>query len=715
MAKLAQLHVQPSTPERRGAEVHRLHRPQPRYYAFLSYSHRDEALANWLYGQLEKFRVPHALAGRLTEHGVIPGRLTPIFRDEHELAAGDDLGAEIRDALASSQFLIVLCSPNAATSHWTNAEIEAFKRVRPDGCVLAAIAAGEPFASEIPGRESDECFPAALRQKYDRRGRPTGKRAEPLAADLRGSDEDRRIGFLKLVAGMLGVGLDELLRRATTRRQRRMALLAAASLGGMAVTSTLAVTAIQARDASREQRRHAESLVEFMLGDLKDKLEPIGKLDVLDEVGPKVLDYYKSQDTRELSDEGLTQRSRALTLMGQIADMEGNRNRALALYREAYAGTAEALRRSPDDPQSLYNHAQNVFYLADSARQRGDIRSAESGMQEYKRLAQRMVALDPENLKWRMEEQYVEMDLGILFYEQRQFREASGQFADGLRTIEAIAAITPEDRRTKEYVPEAIAWLADAQMSQGLLADAIGMRQRNIALLEQLFRQTGDVAYRQKLVPARRGLGNLYAMVGRTDDAIAQMSAAADQAKLLVSYEPANANWLEVEYNAQLNLAQVLLLKRRLDDASAQTKAGCDTVNRLLAKDRTEANRRAGLRDCLLLRAQIALARNLPADAVQSAQQAIAAAKTVRSSDAVKDRFYLAKAYRVSGDAFQALADAGSARSAWTAALAALSPGVAERPVEMSEHALILRRLGREAEARPLSSRLQQMGYSSAA
>jgi tetratricopeptide (TPR) repeat protein len=314
-----------------------------------------------------------------------------------------------------------------------------------------------------------------------------------------------------------------------------------------------------------------------------------------------------------------------------------------------------------------------------------------------------------------MEEQYVEMDLGILFYEQRQFREASGQFADGLRTIEAIAAITPEDRRTKEYVPEAIAWLADAQMSQGLLADAIGMRQRNIALLEQLFRQTGDVAYRQKLVPARRGLGNLYAMVGRTDDAIAQMSAAVDQAKLLVSYEPANANWLEVEYNAQLNLAQVLLLKRRLDDASAQTKAGCDTVNRLLAKDRTEANRRAGLRDCLLLRAQIALARNLPADAVQSAQQAIAAAKTVRSSDAVKDRFYLAKAYRVSGDAFQALADAGSARSAWTAALAALSPGVAERPVEMSEHALILRRLGREAEARPLSSRLQQMGYSSAA
>ena len=225
--------------------------------------------ADWLYGELERFRVPHALQGQLTANGVVPKRLTPIFRDEHELAAADDLGDEIRSALQSSQFLVVLCSPNAAMSRWTNAEIEAFKRIRPEGCILAAIVAGEPFASDLPGRKEEECLPAALRQKYDRRGRPTGKRAEPLAADLRGNDEQRRIGFLKLVAGMLGVGLDDLVQRETTRRQRRLAWLAAASLGGMAVTSTLAVTAIQARNEAREQRREAEGLVGFMLGDLK--------------------------------------------------------------------------------------------------------------------------------------------------------------------------------------------------------------------------------------------------------------------------------------------------------------------------------------------------------------------------------------------------------------------------------------------------------------
>src|SRR5204862_341094 len=81
--------------------------------------------------------------------------------------------------------------------------------------------------------------------------------ADWLASDVRSAGEGQRMAFLQLVAGMLGVGLDELVQREQTRRHRRMAWLAAASLAGMAVTSTLAVTALQARNEAREQRREA--------------------------------------------------------------------------------------------------------------------------------------------------------------------------------------------------------------------------------------------------------------------------------------------------------------------------------------------------------------------------------------------------------------------------------------------------------------------------
>src|SRR5919107_5025527 len=194
---------------------------------------------------------------------------------------------------------------------------------------------------------------------------------------------------------MLGVGLDELVQRETLRRQRRLAIVAAASLAGMAVTSTLAVVAFDARDDARDQRREAEGLVGFMLGDLRGKLEPIGRLDALDAVGARALAYYQKQDKSELSDEALAQRSKALTLMGEIAQRRGDLDRALALYREAWAGTAESLRREPDDGQRIYDHAQNVFWIGAIAVQRGSNRAAESAFRDYKTLAEQLVALDP--------------------------------------------------------------------------------------------------------------------------------------------------------------------------------------------------------------------------------------------------------------------------------------------------------------------------------
>src|SRR4030095_10063883 len=107
----------------------------------------------------------------------------------------------------------------------------------------------------------------------------------------------------------------------------------------MGVTSTLAVTAIQSRDEAREQRREAEGLVGFMLGDLKDKLQPIGRLHAPDAGGSRALAYYQHQDKGSLSDESLAQRSKALTLMGEIANTRGSLDGALRHYQEALASS----------------------------------------------------------------------------------------------------------------------------------------------------------------------------------------------------------------------------------------------------------------------------------------------------------------------------------------------------------------------------------------
>ena len=189
-----------------------------RYAAFISYSHADEADARWLHRRLEAYRVPAPLVGRIGKHGAVPKRIGKVFRDRVEFAAGGELKSEIEAALDRAETLIVLCSPRSAASRYVNAEIEYFLRRGGAERIIPAIVAGEPPA----------CFPPALLDGRER-----------LGADFRKGKDEREGGRLKVLAGLLGVGMDEIIQR--ERVAQRWRLRAAA--GAVLVFAGLAVAA----------------------------------------------------------------------------------------------------------------------------------------------------------------------------------------------------------------------------------------------------------------------------------------------------------------------------------------------------------------------------------------------------------------------------------------------------------------------------------------
>ena len=213
---------------------------QPKYRAFLSYSHRDAKWAQWLHRQLESYRPPKKLVGVSTARGPVPKRLTPVFRDREELASATDLGSVITEALQQSACQIVICSPPAAKSRWVNEEILAFKRLGREDRIFCLIIAGEPNATDQPGAVVEECFPPALRFRLGADGQLSDVRTEPIAADARHGKDGRNAAKLKLIAGVLGVGYDALRRREQQRRNRRLFALTCSALAGMVVTSGLA-------------------------------------------------------------------------------------------------------------------------------------------------------------------------------------------------------------------------------------------------------------------------------------------------------------------------------------------------------------------------------------------------------------------------------------------------------------------------------------------
>jgi hypothetical protein len=236
-----------------------------KYKAFISYSHRDENWAARLHRALENYSIPKRLVGQEAEHGVIPARLRPIFRDREELPSATDLGQKVDAALEQSSALIVICSPEAARSRWVNEEILAFKRLGRSDRIFSLIVGGEPHASDHPGQESEECFPEALRFELDADGSLSTRPAEPIAADARSGKDGRYNAKLKLISGLLGVGFDELRQREQVRRHRRMAVITAASLTGMVIAIALAATAWLARAEAERQRVRAEAEAETAL------------------------------------------------------------------------------------------------------------------------------------------------------------------------------------------------------------------------------------------------------------------------------------------------------------------------------------------------------------------------------------------------------------------------------------------------------------------
>jgi hypothetical protein len=203
-----------------------------KYRAFLSYSHKDTAWAKWLHRALEAYRIDRDLVGRETAHGPVPKTLRPIFRDREDFSAGHSLNEQTVAALEASQFVIAICSPNAARSKYVDQEIRHFKALGGGARVIPLIVDGEP------GDPQRECFAPAIRFKLSPDGALTDEREEPIAADARPQGDGKEIAKQKIVAGLLGIPLDQIMRRAERARRRRNRIRAAAAAAVVVVLAT---------------------------------------------------------------------------------------------------------------------------------------------------------------------------------------------------------------------------------------------------------------------------------------------------------------------------------------------------------------------------------------------------------------------------------------------------------------------------------------------
>lgn len=254
--------------------------PEPvdfHYAAFISYRHipRDAQVAKQVQRAIEAFRLPRHISretltdqdaargdgdvadsARLSNAGNTTSTTAPwpkpgaplgkCFRDQDELAATHSLPQSIRDALAQSRALVVICSPEANESAWVQREIEMFAQLHGRERIFCVLADGS----------SSESIPPLLKSKLtaDTSGVMREMPASPLAADLRPkSPQPQKAELLRTIAAVAGLNYDDLKQRQRVRKQRRIA----AALG-----SATAVVALVGALAFQSYSAHQTALIE---------------------------------------------------------------------------------------------------------------------------------------------------------------------------------------------------------------------------------------------------------------------------------------------------------------------------------------------------------------------------------------------------------------------------------------------------------------------
>ncbi|HEX9965379.1 MAG TPA: toll/interleukin-1 receptor domain-containing protein [Allosphingosinicella sp.] len=496
------------------------------YVAFISYSHKDAAMGRWLHRKLEGYRLPKRLVGTQGEDGEVPARLTPIFRDRDELPAAGDLSERVRAALAVSRNLIVLCSPNSAASPWVAREIATFRELHPGRPVFTAIVDGEP----------GQCFSPALLEGG----------AEPLAADLRKEGDGRRLGLLKLVAGLGGIGLDALVQRDAQRRVRRVTYVTAAAMAAVLAMAVMTTVALNARAEAQRQRAEAEGLVEFMLTDLRSRLRSVGRIDIMEAVNERALRRYSAMERLgPLADEELVRRAGLLRAIGEDEILLGNMEKALAAARQAHRITAAQLERSPGDAKRQLEHARSEYWVGRVSELQRDWPAAQLHYTRYASAAESLHARDPRNYEYLEAASSAAINLGTVQLRGfKDYEQAQRSYEKAAALFGRLAALKPDDPTGLRNQANAYAWLADSYFDRKLWRQSLEKRLEQYRIVQRLARAyPNDVDVSYRLALAERGVGVSYLLVKDKENARAHLFPAYAAAVRLTDSDPRNAEW----------------------------------------------------------------------------------------------------------------------------------------------------------------------------
>jgi DNA-binding winged helix-turn-helix (wHTH) protein/tetratricopeptide (TPR) repeat protein len=313
-----------------------------------------------------------------------------------------------------------------------------------------------------------------------------------------------------------------------------------------------AVAAHRAETRAEARRADTLDLLDFMLGDLHERLDALGRLDLLDATTGRALAVIGHNWQADDPDTVLRQ-ARALREIGEIRFTRGD----LESARKAFDSANTNLRVLPTDDSRLpavYAELGKLdFWRGQVAIRRGHLDEARLAWTSYLANAERRATLEPEAPDAWLELSYATNCLGTVAMRVGQLDESANHFKRSIALKQRVLSARPADRKTRLELADTMSWLALAEQRQGHLRSAL----ETFEAEQQTVSAARGAGTPSNLWRYRHALADLHLAKAKTDLGLAPAAAAHYAAAIadfseIVKEVPDNRTWQRDLAYAQL-------------------------------------------------------------------------------------------------------------------------------------------------------------------
>lgn len=368
------------------------------------------------------------------------------------------------------------------------------------------------------------------------------------------------------------------------RFSERVRLAVTILIGLLAILTT--IFALRTRLAQQEAERNrteAEGLMTFMLGDFVEKLRPIGRLDLLDDVGTKALAYVGRKDESDISRASLVSRIKAMRLIAEVDSYRGRADKQFEITMAVRDFIQQAPQEFKDQPDFLKEAGANSFQLGMYYRNRNQLETAEKHLVEYLDYSVRFAATNTSHVEGWLEQSYAHSALGALAMTRGDYLNAKESFSKSLSLKRQAAEVSPPDDKKKSELANTLSWVAESTLKSGDPSTAMKYYRQEQELLATA--QAANAGAKSMMAMSLMRQATLSTSFGDRADAQRALQDAAQIMHGLSEKDPTNRAWQTYLLQAQGRLAEARLSSSNASQVLAELQEVRDKISELARID----------------------------------------------------------------------------------------------------------------------------------